>query len=194
MSGRAGNLEVATCVELGVANVLHLVGAGHKVPCEDALAKEVVRVRVDGGKDHRARRALGLEIVKKLKKQEQVASRLRSDRALRHDRVRIERRREDNDLLLQVVVLPRALVNEPLIILADEPTGNLDLHTGQEIINLLDEMKQKLGITIVTATHDMKMLSKSDIVVELRSGTIERTATPEEMNVTVGTIDGQDVA
>ena len=94
----------------------------------------------------------------------------------------------------QRIAIARALVNEPLIILADEPTGNLDLHTGQEIINLLDEMKHNLGITIVTATHDMKMLSKSDIVVELRSGTIERIATPEEMNVTVGTIDGQDVA
>ncbi|MFH1732395.1 MAG: ABC transporter ATP-binding protein [Planctomycetota bacterium] len=94
----------------------------------------------------------------------------------------------------QRIAIARALVNEPLIILADEPTGNLDLHTGQEIINLLDEMKQNLGITIVTATHDMKMLSKSDIVVELRSGSIERIATPEEMNVIVGTIDGQDVA
>ena len=94
----------------------------------------------------------------------------------------------------QRIAIARALVNEPLIILADEPTGNLDLHTGQEIINVLDDMKHKLGITIVTATHDMKMLSKSDIVVELRSGTIERVATPEEMNVIVGTIDGEDIA
>jgi putative ABC transport system ATP-binding protein len=94
----------------------------------------------------------------------------------------------------QRIAIARALVNEPLIILADEPTGNLDLQTGQEIINVLDEMRQKLGITIVTATHDMKMLSKSDIVVELRSGHIERIATPEEMNVTVGTIDGHDIA
>ena len=94
----------------------------------------------------------------------------------------------------QRIAIARALVNEPLIILADEPTGNLDLQTGQEIINVLDEMKQKLGITIVTATHDMKMLSKSDIVVELRSGHIERIATPKEMNVTVGTIDGHDIA
>ncbi len=94
----------------------------------------------------------------------------------------------------QRIAIARALVNEPLIILADEPTGNLDLHTGQEIINVLDDMKRKLGITIVTATHDMKMLSKSDIVVELRSGAIERIATPQEMNVTVGTIDGHDIA
>ena len=93
----------------------------------------------------------------------------------------------------QRIAIARALVNEPLIILADEPTGNLDLQTGQEIINLLDDMKQKLGITIITATHDMKMLSASDIVVELQSGTIMRVATKEEMHIAVGTIDGQTV-
>jgi len=93
----------------------------------------------------------------------------------------------------QRIAIARALVNEPLIILADEPTGNLDLHTGQEIINLLAEMKRDLGITVITATHDMKMLSASDTVVELRSGAIERVATSEEMNITVGTIDGHTV-
>ena len=94
----------------------------------------------------------------------------------------------------QRIAIARALVNKPLIILADEPTGNLDLHTGQEIIDLLNEMKQSLGITIITATHDMKMLSASDIVVELRSGRVERIATQAEMNITVGTIDGETVA
>jgi len=94
----------------------------------------------------------------------------------------------------QRIAIARALVNEPLIILADEPTGNLDLKTGQEIIDLLDEMKRDLGITIVTATHDMKMLSKSDVIVQLRDGTIEGISTPAELGVTVGTIDGEDVA
>jgi len=93
----------------------------------------------------------------------------------------------------QRIAIARALVNQPLIILADEPTGNLDLQTGQEIIDLLDEMKRNFGITIVTATHDMKMLSASDIVVELRSGSIERVATREEMHITVGTVDGKTI-
>jgi putative ABC transport system ATP-binding protein len=94
----------------------------------------------------------------------------------------------------QRIAIARALVNQPTVILADEPTGNLDLRTGQEIIDLLGKMKRDLGITIITATHDMKMLSASDLVVTLRSGRVERVATREELHITVGSIDGETVA
>ena len=94
----------------------------------------------------------------------------------------------------QRVAIARALVNEPSIILADEPTGDLDLHTGEEIINLLNEMKESLGITIVTATHDMKMLSASDTVLWIRDGQIERIAKKGEVDIQIGTIDGETVA
>jgi putative ABC transport system ATP-binding protein len=94
----------------------------------------------------------------------------------------------------QRIAIARALVNEPHIILADEPTGNLDLHTGQEIINLLNEMKANLGITIITATHDMKMLSASDTVVRIRSGLIESVSAKGDVTITVGSIDGNTVA
>ncbi|MBN1672004.1 MAG: ABC transporter ATP-binding protein [Kiritimatiellae bacterium] len=93
----------------------------------------------------------------------------------------------------QRIAIARALVNEPLIILADEPTGNLDLHTGEEIINLLSEMKEGLGITVITATHDMKMLSCSDRVVRLRSGAIDSVTAKEDLHIKVGTIDGETV-
>jgi putative ABC transport system ATP-binding protein len=93
----------------------------------------------------------------------------------------------------QRIAIARALVNVPLIILADEPTGNLDLRTGQEIINLLSEMKQSEGITIVTATHDMKMLSCSDRVVQIESGAIARVSSQDEVKITVGSIDGETV-
>jgi len=93
----------------------------------------------------------------------------------------------------QRIAIARALVNEPLIVLADEPTGNLDLKTGEEIINLLNEMKQNLGVTVITATHDMKMLSCSDTVVRLRSGAIESVQAKDEIEITVGTIDGETV-
>ncbi len=94
----------------------------------------------------------------------------------------------------QRIAIARALVNKPLIILADEPTGNLDLKTGQEIIDLLNQMKLDLGITIITATHDMKMLSSSDLIVRIESGAIAELATKDKFNVTIGSIDGATVA
>ncbi len=94
----------------------------------------------------------------------------------------------------QRIAIARALVNEPSIILADEPTGNLDLRTGKEIIDVLDDMKQSLGITVITATHDMKMLSASDLVVQLESGAVKSASTRDQVNITVGTVDGETVA
>ena len=94
----------------------------------------------------------------------------------------------------QRIAIARALVNRPAIILADEPTGNLDLHTGEEIINLLNEMKASLGITIITATHDMKMLSASDTVIWIKDGSIERVAHKGEFEINIGQIDGETVA
>lgn len=94
----------------------------------------------------------------------------------------------------QRIAIARALVNKPAIVLADEPTGNLDLHTGEEIINLLNEMKESLGITIIAATHDMKMLSASDTVVWINDGAIERVARKGEFEINIGQIDGETVA
>jgi len=94
----------------------------------------------------------------------------------------------------QRVAIARAIVNKPSIILADEPTGNLDLHTGEEIINLLSEMKTNFGITIITATHDTKMLSASDTVVWIKDGRIDRIAARSEIKIEIGTIDGKTLA
>ena len=93
----------------------------------------------------------------------------------------------------QRIAIARALVNEPLIVLADEPTGNLDLRTGEEIIDLLNEMKENLKVTIITATHDMKMLSCSDKIVRIEDGSVKRVDTQADVNVKVGTIDGETV-
>jgi len=94
----------------------------------------------------------------------------------------------------QRVAIARAIVNEPSVILADEPTGNLDLRTGAEIIDLLGQMKSELKITVITATHDMKMLSASDVVVWIQDGNVIRVANRDEVTVEVGTIDGQTLA
>jgi putative ABC transport system ATP-binding protein len=93
----------------------------------------------------------------------------------------------------QRIAIARALVNEPLIILADEPTGNLDLKTGEEIIALLNDMKDRLGVTIITATHDMKMLSCSDKILHINQGEIASIDTPDDVKVKIGSIDGEVV-
>ncbi len=90
----------------------------------------------------------------------------------------------------QRVAIARAIVNKPSIILADEPTGNLDLHTGEEIIALLGNMKESMKITVITATHDMKMLSASDVVVWIADGSVKRTANRGEVNIEIGSVDG----
>ena len=73
----------------------------------------------------------------------------------------------------QRVAIARALANNPSLILADEPTGNLDLNTGFAIVQLLYRLKAERGTTIICATHDLKMIDISDRVVFLRDGMIE---------------------
>ncbi|HID11613.1 MAG TPA: ABC transporter ATP-binding protein [Candidatus Latescibacteria bacterium] len=91
----------------------------------------------------------------------------------------------------QRVAVARAMANDPAIILADEPTGNLDLKTGTEIIELLWEMNQESGVTVISATHDHKMINVSDRVVWVRDGRVERIVSREDLHIEVGKIDGQ---
>jgi len=88
----------------------------------------------------------------------------------------------------QRVAIARAMANDPAIILADEPTGNLDLNTGEEIIELLKRMSLDRRVTIISATHDFKMLSVSDRVVWIRDGRIDRIEEREQLNISVGQI------
>jgi putative ABC transport system ATP-binding protein len=94
----------------------------------------------------------------------------------------------------QRVAVARALANDPKLILADEPTGNLDLRTGQEIIALLHQLKTARGVTIISATHDMKMLSNSDRVLWILDGKVDRIMGREDLRIHVGTMDGQELA
>ena len=94
----------------------------------------------------------------------------------------------------QRVAVARALANEPAVILADEPTGNLDLHTGEEILGLLKDLQRESGATVICATHDHKMLAASDRVVWIVDGKIDRIANRDELEISIGTMDGQSVA
>jgi len=94
----------------------------------------------------------------------------------------------------QRVAVARALANDPAIILADEPTGNLDLHTGEEIIRMLEDLKEDFHVTVMSATHDHKMLAASDRVVYLVDGEITDIKDRDQLDISFGTIDGEDVA
>ncbi|MFP4106950.1 MAG: ABC transporter ATP-binding protein [Phycisphaerae bacterium] len=88
----------------------------------------------------------------------------------------------------QRVAIARAFANNPAIILADEPTANLDLHTGAEIIELMKEMNQERGVTVICSTHDHKMLDVSDKIVWMEDGQVKRIANRDEVDIKVDTI------
>ncbi|MDJ0874910.1 MAG: ABC transporter ATP-binding protein [Desulfobacterales bacterium] len=91
----------------------------------------------------------------------------------------------------QRVAIARALANDPAIILADEPTGNLDLTTGEEIISLLQNLSHERNVTVISATHDIKMLNVSDLVVWIRDGRIDKTESRDELTISIGRIDAR---
>ena len=90
----------------------------------------------------------------------------------------------------QRVAIARALANRPSIVLADEPTGNLDLKTGTEIIELLRTLNKEEGVTIISATHDYKMVDVSDRVVWIRDGKIAKIEERADIDLKIGGMEG----
>lgn len=74
----------------------------------------------------------------------------------------------------QRVAIARALVNDPLLILADEPTGNLDSHTGEAIMGLLCDLRAERDATLILATHDARVAAAAGRVVQLVDGSIDQ--------------------
>ncbi|MCH8540862.1 MAG: ABC transporter ATP-binding protein [Opitutales bacterium] len=85
----------------------------------------------------------------------------------------------------QRVAIARAFANKPSIILADEPTANLDLKTGEEIIELMREMNQEEGVTVVCSTHDHKMLNISDRIAWMQDGLLKKIAKRDEVDIEI---------
>ena len=86
----------------------------------------------------------------------------------------------------QRVACARALANDPAILLADEPTANLDRATGEQIIDLLKEINETEGVSVITATHDHKMLAASDRIAWVRDGKIDRIQNRDEIDIKEG--------
>jgi len=77
----------------------------------------------------------------------------------------------------QRVAVARALINEPTIILGDEPTGNLDSKTGAEVVDLMKRMNETLGITFILVTHNPEVANVTDRIIHLRDGQIHHEET-----------------
>jgi lipoprotein-releasing system ATP-binding protein len=75
----------------------------------------------------------------------------------------------------QRVAIARALINDPELVLADEPTGNLDSHTGQEIMQILTTLRAEHKTTLVIATHDLEVAARAHRVIHLVDGKIAMT-------------------
>lgn len=83
----------------------------------------------------------------------------------------------------QRCAIARALANTPDVVLADEPTGNLDKKTGSDIIHLLKSLNSEKGVTVICSTHDTKMLASSNRVCWIRDGQIEKISSGSEFHV-----------
>jgi putative ABC transport system ATP-binding protein len=83
----------------------------------------------------------------------------------------------------QRVAIARSLANEPALILADEPTGNLDSHSGEEVIALMHQLNHELGTTVIVVTHDAAVARQTDRILIMRDGDIvhkHKVGTPFE--------------
>ena len=81
----------------------------------------------------------------------------------------------------QRVAIARAISMQPRLLLADEPTGNLDTHSGYQILDMLDELNRK-GITLAVVTHDPEVARRADRVLEMRDGEIVRRISAAEVS------------
>ena len=80
----------------------------------------------------------------------------------------------------QRVAIARAMANDPLLILADEPTGNLDTHTSEEIMDLFDELHRR-GRTIILVTHEDVVAGRAHRVVHLKDGRVDADHAAERL-------------
>ena len=91
----------------------------------------------------------------------------------------------------QRVAIARSMCNRPKILLADEPTANLDLKTGQDILDILQRINRERKVSIVCSTHDHRLLAVCDRIMWIRDGRVERVEERANLEITLGSIGGE---
>jgi putative ABC transport system ATP-binding protein len=129
----------------------------HLIPTLTALENVAVPLELAGARDARERAAAELAAV-----------------GLGHRRAHLPTQLSGGEQ--QRVAIARALVGEPAILLADEPTGNLDQQTGTRIVDLIFELHRARGTTLILVSHDPQVAQRCDRIVRLRDGTVEAAA------------------
>ena len=88
----------------------------------------------------------------------------------------------------QRTAIARSMANNPSLLLCDEPTGNLDFRTGDEIHGILKKLNVERGVTIICATHDHRLIDMADRIMWVRDGKIERLAQRGDITVETGSV------
>jgi putative ABC transport system ATP-binding protein len=91
----------------------------------------------------------------------------------------------------QRVAIARSLANQPQILLADEPTANLDFKTGEEILEILRRINEERGVTVICSTHDHRLLHLCHRIMWIRDGKVERVERREDLRIKTGMIGGE---
>jgi putative ABC transport system ATP-binding protein len=132
----------------------------HLVPSLSALDNVALPLEIAGQRDARSKAAQMLERVGLAARQRHYPSQLSGGEQQR-------------------VAIARALVHRPKLLLADEPTGNLDEHTGEDITDLLFALNRETNSTLVLVTHDMELAGRCDRILRLHDGQLIEQKTPE---------------
>jgi predicted ABC-type transport system involved in lysophospholipase L1 biosynthesis ATPase subunit len=143
--------------KLRISHIGHVFQAYHLLPELDALENVCLPARV-------AR----LDATEAERRARELLKRVGLEQRLEHRPAELSGGEQ------QRVAIARALVNQPQLILADEPTGNLDSHTGEEILNLLCELRTEHQATLVIATHDARVAARAPRVIELVDGALRQ--------------------
>jgi putative ABC transport system ATP-binding protein len=93
----------------------------------------------------------------------------------------------------QRVAIARSMCNQPKILLADEPTANLDFKTGQAILDILGRINKERGVTVVCSTHDHRLLAICDRIMWIRDGQVDRVERRENIKIKLGKVGDEDL-